>query len=423
MNTLNTISIQNNTLLDKTQYTVWVAGFIKQVKAGQPEYWSLQTNGSFQKSTGTASYIAINNGMVVNVPDLPNLGDNRLVFTITKVGSPKPSPLSPIKGYTAYPFQNKPGVPPPGPYDIFEFGPNAQYDTSAVDSFGLNLSFQVKNDNLNYGVIPTMKRKQIETAYSSFVTSDPYGKYFKDLLYKSPTGTGYPDQIDNQFRAIVSPKDWLAIYPDTPGLSTYWDNTITSFFKSGNQLSIYLNAATVGTYEGSCDGTQYTLSGPNNLTIVIPASDFTSANQGFLQSVRSIKPGESQAEYDAFSQLEAAIFEALSRGVLLDGVAQVGTTIPTHYSSHSWIDSAYWYTDHKNTYDQKPSVYDAYAKFLHKGGFFGLNKAKTFGMAYGFSLDEDPNVGSWSPSEGVPSKTAYNVGKKQDVTLNIGPWS
>ncbi|MNY52419.1 hypothetical protein D3C86_1880860 [compost metagenome] len=52
----------------------------------------------------------------------------------------------------------------------------------------------------------------------------------------------------------------------------------------------------------------------------------------------------------------------------------------------------------------------------------GLNSAQNLGMAYGFSLDENPNVGSWSGSNNVPSKTDYSVGSGQDVTLTIGKW-
>jgi len=52
----------------------------------------------------------------------------------------------------------------------------------------------------------------------------------------------------------------------------------------------------------------------------------------------------------------------------------------------------------------------------------GLNSAQNLGMAYGFSLDENPNVGSWPTGNNVPSKTNYSVGTGQDVTLTIGPW-
>ena len=205
------------------------------------------------------------------------------------------------------------------------------------------------------------------------------------------------------------------------------------FFASGNQLNFYLNAATVGNYSGSSDGTQYTLTGPGGLQIIIPASDFTTANQGFIQAVRGINKNESTTEYAAFGQIEAAIFEALSRGVALDGVVPSGKTITANYSSDAWTNITNWFTNHDNAYNGLPSVYDVYAKFFHYGtitvgntaqNIFGVNAAGTLGMAYGFSLDESPNVSdNWSTTDNVPSKTEYGVGTGQDVTIVIGPWA
>src|SRR3989338_6233424 len=415
MSTLNTIAITNNSGLDSGTYTIWVAGFIEQMdSSNNPVYLFLQSDGSFgsRKTTQAASFINVNNGFTINVPNVTNYGNNRLVFTITP-------------GTTA--------VCPPGPYDIFEFGPDAQYDVSAVDSFGINLSFTVTGDNLTYGAVSSFSREQIGQAFSSFVQNDPLGSGFAQLLYTSPSGTGYPAQIGGQFSAIVAPKDWLAIYPTAAGLTGYWDATIASFFASGNHLNFYLNAATVGNYSGTSDGTKYTLTGPGGLKVIIPASDFTVANQGFIQAVRGMKKNESPNEYAAFGQIEAAIFEALSRGVALDGVVPSGTTITTNYSSDAWTDITNWFTNHKNAYNNLPSVYDVYAKFFHYGtitvgtnqeNVFGVNAGGTFGMAYGFSLDESPNVSdNWSTDNNVPSKTDYGVGTGDDVTIVIGPWA
>lgn len=452
MSTLNTITVQNSSGLDTTKYTVWVAGFIQQMdKNNKPVYWSLQSDGTFSLATGaTSPFINVNAGMTISVPDITNYGNNRLVFTVT-AATTTPSALSAVTGYTAYPFPGTPGVSPSGPYDIFEFGPNAQYDVSAVDSFGINLSFTVTGDTLTYGAVSSFTRKQIGDAFTSFVKNDSPGCGFEQLLYTSPTGSGYPDLIAGEFSAIVAPKDWLAIYPTAAGLTGYWNDTINAFFAKDNQLSIYLNAATVGIYSGKSDGKQYTLTGPavkpapktkhgskhkpapKQLTIVIPASDFTAANQGFIQAVRGPKAKEPGDEYAVFGQIEAAIFEAISRGVVLDGVVPKGKTITANYSSDAWTKVSNWFTKHKNAYNQKPSVYDVYAKFFHYGqikngsgvaqNIFGVNSAGSFGMAYGFSLDESPNVSnSWTTANNVPAKTAYNVGAGQDVTLVIGPW-
>ncbi len=514
MNTLNQINIVDSSGLDLSKYTVWVAGFMANATDGS-QFQVLQADGSFTAaaSASSAPFINVNSGLTIQVPNVTNSGNNRLVFTVTPSGiTPTAYPLN---GYTAYPFPGVPGVAPAGPYDIFEFGPNAQYDVSAVDSFGINLSFTVAEDALTYGVMPKVTREQIGAAFTAFMKTDTYGTTFSQLLFTSPVGTGYPQLIKGQFSAIVSPKDWLAIYPSATGLEGYWQETVDAFFASGNQISFYLNGATVGIYSGSSNGTQYTLSGPNGMTVVIPKSDFA-GNQPFIQAVRgpnqenapqgianmeggvvlgvqAILPGsgyiappvvtiespgnggmtatavatiengavtgvtmtnsgseygfspqvsfsgESPLVYAAFGQIEAAIFEAFSRGVALDGVKPAGQTISTTYSSDAWSNTANWYSDHKNAYNDQPSVYDAYAKYFHTSTasgtvgdqtIFGKNSSGKFAMAYGFSLDEDPNVGStsqnippdsWPSSLNVPAKTSYNVGS-QTVTITVGPW-
>ncbi|MFA9274883.1 MAG: hypothetical protein ACEQSE_08415 [Candidatus Aquirickettsiella gammari] len=510
MSTLNQINVTNSSGLDASKYTVWVAGFMADATDGT-QFQILQTSGDFSAAAvvSTAAFIPVSTSLAINVPNVTNSGNNRLVFTVTSTSATPPD--YPLNGYTAYPFPGVPGVAPAGPYDIFEFGPDAQYDVSAVDSFGINLSFTVSGDTLTYGVMPTITRSQIAGAFTSFMSSDPYGSNFSQLLFTSPVGTGYPQLIEGQFSAIVSPKDWLAIYPSTAGLSDYWTNTVDALFTSGNQLSFYLNGATVGTYAGSSDGTQFTLSGPDQITVVIPKSDFAGV-QPFVQAVRGPNAGtqataiatmeggvvlsvqvlnggsgyiapptitigspgnggmtatavaviengvvtqinvtnsgsqyqfspqvsfseQSPMVYAAFGQIEAAIFEAFSRGVVLDGVVAQGKTIATNYSSDAWTNTANWYSNHNNAYNNAPSVYDAYAKFFHTGkvnnaSIFGMNLGGKFAMAYGFSLDENPNVGSssqgippgsWPNSLNVPAKTNYNV-DSQTVSLTIGPW-
>jgi Beta-1,3-glucanase len=448
LSTLNTITLVNSSGLDPSKYTVWVAGFIQDASTSG-SFYILQSDGSFSATSNAtvASFVNANKGLTIAVPDVTNAGNNRLIVTITEVDTTPPD--YPITGYTAYPFPGVPGVCPPGPYDIFEFGPNAQYDVSAVDSFGINLSFTVSGDSLTYGVVTSVTRKQVGTAFQTFTSNDPLGAAFSQLLYTSPTGSGYPEQIAGQFSAIVSPKEWLAINPTATGLTGYWDTTVDAFFTAGNMISLYLNGATIGTYEGRCDGNQYTLSGPANLQITIPKSDF-SGNQGFIQAVRPINRGEPAAEYAAFGQIEAALFEAFSRGVALDGVfaanpsSGVGPVLPKNFSSDAWTDTANWYTAHKNAYNNQPSVYDVYAKFFHlstpsgtvfdgssgTSTIFGMNSGQAYGMAYGFSLDENPNVGSssqgippgsWPASLNTPAKTLDNIGA-EDVTLTIGPW-
>ncbi|MCR9173281.1 MAG: IPT/TIG domain-containing protein [bacterium] len=429
---VNTITLKNNSKLDTTQYTVWVAGFIEQqVSATDTQFLFLQSSGKFETQTATkATFLEVDSVKTMSIPNIESAGNNRLVFLVTKKDV-TPAAFSPKTPYAAYPFKNKPTPCPEGPYDIFEFGPIAQYDVSAVDSFGLNLSFTVTGDPLTYGAVPGISREEIGDAFTAFCISDPLGgKGFSELLYSSSGDEGYPSLIENQFSAIVSPKDWLAIYPSSQ-LASYWTETVNAFFTDGNQLDLFLNAANVGNYSGTSDGKKFTLTGPNKMQIIIPASDFNE-DQGFIQAVRDKNKGETDLEYKTFGQIEAAIFEAISRGVALDGVKKAGTTIPKNYSSDAWTKYENWFTHTNNTYNQKPRVYDVYAKFFHYATFgsnsadqqfiFGENGAKKFGMAYGFSLDEDPNVGNWPKDIGVPAKTVYYVGFKQDVTLEIGPF-
>lgn len=435
--TLNKINILNSSGLDSKKYTVWVSGYMQDADTSTT-FYILQSDGTFSKTTSATSapFSAVSGSLTVDVMDIVNSGNNRLVFTVTSANTTPDA--YPLNGYTAYPFPGVPGVSPAGPYDIFEFGPNAQYDVSAVDSFGVNLSFSVSGDTTTYGPLTTNSREQIGAAFSSFTTSDSNGAAFAQLLYSSPSTKGYPELIDGQFSAIVSPKDWLAIYPNAKGLTGYWDDTVAALFEDGNQLDFYLNGATVGNYSGTSDGKKYTLSGPGN-TITIPKSDF-SGNQGFIQAVRPKNSGESTADYETFGQIEAALFEAFSRGVVLDGVVAKPKdktkkkTITTNYSSDAWIKTSNWFTDHKNSYNQQPSVYDVYAKFFHysdlsgkaggKSTIFSKNSSGEYAMAYGFSLDENPNVGknAWPSSHNTPSKTLGNVGENQTVSITVGPW-
>ena len=431
--TLNLINVVNQSGLDPAKYTVWVAGYMQD--ASDASKWRiLQANGSFSDAAlaATAPFVSANGGLSIQVPDVTNSGTNRLVFTVTTAGTTPPAfghNGAPDNGYTAYPFSGFPGHAPAGPYDIFEFGPNAQYDVSAVDSFGMNLSFQVAGDPLTYGPLPTVTRSKIGTAFTQFMKTDPNGSAFSQLLYTSPTGANYPELIEGQFSAIVSPKDWLAIYPDAPGLEGYWTTTVDSFFANGNQLSFYLNGAAVGTYAGSSNGTAYTLTGPGG-TFSVPKTDFA-GNQPFIQQVNTSNT--------TLGQIYAALFEAFSRGVALDGVRPQGQPITATYSSDAWTNTANWYATTNNTLNNQPRVYDAYAKFFHLSSpegtvdgstIYGKNPSGQFGMAYAFSIDENPNVGSttlgiptnaWPNSLNVPSKPLDAV-TTQTVTLTVGPW-
>lgn len=424
---------------------VWVAGYIN----GGAEV--LQQNGTFAApvTSGSAPYYNVSSIPTVTLTQATN-GNDRLVFLVSAS-----TPASyPVTGYTAYPFTSVVLAPPPGPYDIFEFGNSVNDDISAVDSFGLNLSFtaQTTGGTFTAGTGTTTggsyySRNQILNAYKTFVNQDPEGKTagglsFQELLYTSPTGNNYPPApLGNEYSAIISPKDWLTIYPNDPLLSGYWSNTITAFFTTGNQLNIdlgFLPGDTSGNpviYSGSSTTAGiYTLNSSVSgfPTETIPASQFTS-DFVFTQNLPALANATQGSLYDA-------ILEAFERGVALDGVfPSTDMNVTAGASSTAWDNTANWYTNHLNAYNGQPSVYDVYAKFLHYSNIdgqdfqamgasptnpiFDLNSAGLFGMAYGFSLDENPfpEPGStfWPISQNVPSKTP---GDTTSATITLGPY-
>src|ERR1051325_4097497 len=103
MTTLNQINIVNSSGLDPSKYTVWVAGFMADATDGS-QFQILQADGSFAAAAcaTNAPFVNVNSGLTIQVPNVTNSGNNRLVFTVTPSGiTPTAYPLN---GYTAYPF-------------------------------------------------------------------------------------------------------------------------------------------------------------------------------------------------------------------------------------------------------------------------------------------------------------------------------
>lgn len=442
-----TFVLRDTTYLDKTIARAWVAGWIN---GGSGNFQILQHDGTFGGDNPTS----VPFHEVATLPDVSlsvaTNGDDRLVFV---VALDKPAALT-VTGsnaiqYTAYPYANPPGVAAPGPYDIFEFGMNAQDDVSAVNGFGLNLWFQVQvggQPQGEFGARGSVTRKGIGAAYSAFVANEakslPAAKAFAKLLYNSPIASGAPTPplVDNQFFAISDPNDMLASltgnYTGSTAdpLASYWDSTLTAFFAANSYLSINLSAdpSAPNIYSGG-SSTQtnpltnvtsmaYTLSnGVNSYTFYLPMASSNATAPGlagaqyvFQQAFGNLTPAGSA---DDAGLLQDTIWQALCRGVALDGV--FGTAKTKGESTTAWNASATWY--------QPGSVSHVFAKFLHCADIDGgdsrtSGKPPIFhgGAAYGFSEDENP-LGPYS-GPNVPSKTVQNVPDGSTVTIYVGPW-
>jgi hypothetical protein len=245
------------------------------------------------------------------------------------------------------------------------------------------------------------------------------------IVYQSPVRLG------NQFFTIAAPKDWLANQMPNSGsgdqlaaldpLATFWDTTLANFFQSGNNLSIYLNKDPSNpTYSGSSNGSQYTLSnGVNTYTFPKPTGG-SLANALYVWSQANAPSGDQ-------GLLQDQIWQALCRGVALDGVST--SAITGGQSTTAWTNNATWYTQHTSTaFPSFQSVYCPYSKFLHQatlsGGVDTTGTRSIFqhGAAYGFGEDENPIGMPSYTGPLVPSKLDGTVPDGATVTLGLSPW-
>ncbi len=389
------------------------------------------------QGTAQVPYYKVSDIATVSLANQTN-GNDRLLFVVSK---DQPSPLTvssqqPIE-YTAYPYANSPGVASPGPYDVFEFGYNAQADLSAVNGFGLNLSFTYSGTS--YGVDTSINREEIGTAFTTFITAETTANTaasaYQELLYNGSIGgsSPTPPSVDGQFFAIADPNDMLQAKmilgtADSDPLATYWDTLLEQFFKVGNYLSISLSASgeSSRTYSGisssqtnsktGVSSSAFTLSnGTDSHTIYQPPSGLKSALYVFQQAFNDLTPAGSGGDAGL---LQDSIWEALCRGVAVNGVST--TAISSGESTTAWNKSDDWY--------KAGSVCHLYAKFLHystKGGTDSRIKGNGSPIfynnaVYGFSMDENP-MGKYS-GPNVPAKTIDNVPGGAVIDLTIGPW-
>ncbi len=430
-------SLVDQTGLDPSE--LWVAGWINAKPASGYAFKVLQPDGTFAAPSGnTIQFYPVSAVPTVTLSDQTN-GNDRLLFVVSPQ---QPSALEVSNAvptqYTQYPYQVAPGVPAPGPFDIFEFGMNAAADVSAVSGFGLNIQFQANGEE--YGTQATFTRQAIGEAFSTFVANQaavwPADQAFAELLLDGPITAGAPPppSVDGQFFAIADPNDMLAAltgnYTGSTNdpLATYWDSTLAGFFAVGNYISINLssNSAAPDIYSGHSSlrtnplthvtSPAFTLTSQNNpsvwYTFYMPPSDLKSAQYVFGQAFGDLTPAGAGGDAGL---LQDNIWEALSRGAALDGIST--TPIANGESTAVWNNPANWY--------QPTAVSDIYAMFLHYADINGNDSRVSpdtpifYGnSAYGFSLDENPDGPYNGPQ--VPSKTTGNVADGSTVTVDIG---
>lgn len=408
-------------------------------------------------NSGSVSVGIFTQGLAFNaVSALPSIslatatnGNERLVFTVAAsqpmalplyaqpgaVTTPPPAaPAGPLPAYAVMqyppaPYINQPQPSPSGPFDFFEFGYNAAADVSAVNGFGLNLSFSVSGASL--GVNSSVKRSTVASAYGLFITNEgakaaPYGEL---LSNGAVSGSYTPPTVKGQFFALCDPSDMLLAKQNSgtaasDALATYWDSTLSQFFAIGSFLSIDLSGNGSNVYSGQCSmqplggvsTAAYTLSnGTNSYTFYQPPAGIQSALYVFEQEFTSLQSGGYAGDAGL---LQMNIWEALCRGV---GPAGVFATSPNSgASSKVWNDATKWYA--------AGSICNYYAKFLHCSTAQGTdsrvsgNGSPLFygGAAYGFSADENPDGAYDGPN--VPSKTLGNVGPGSTIKIVVGPW-
>ena len=427
-----TFTLQDDTNLDKSVAQAYVAGWIN---GGSSSFQVLQSDGTFGGGTPTTvPFYPVSTIPTVTL-DVATNGNDQLLFVVSPDA---PTALKVLNSapekFTQYPYPVAPGIAAPGPFDIFEFGLNAQDDVSAVSGFGLNLSFSVSGDaSQQFGVSSAVTRKEIGTAYTAFVaneaTSLSAAKAFAELLYDGAldvAGAPAPPSVDSQFFAISDPNDMLNALTDNytaatdDPLATYWDSTLTDLFTVGNYLSINLSAnpAAPNIYSGYCSGDAgdvvFTFSnGSNEYTFPNPLNSnplgFAGAQYVFQQAF-TVAPAPDEG------LLQDNIWQALCRGVALQGVST--TPITDGESTTAWNNPDNWY--------QPGNVSHVYAKFLHYSDAAG-NDSRTSGnppifianAAYGFSEDENPDGPYSGPN--VPSKSA-TVADGSTVTITLGGW-
>ena len=428
-----TYKLFDDTKLDAAVATTYVAGWIN-ANGVKHKFQVLQPDGTFGAPGASIPFYPVTSVPTVTLSQATG-GGNQLLFVVSPT---PPTALNILNNgpqkFAQYPYGPSAGNPAaPGPFDIVEFGMEAQVDVSAVSGFGLNIRLSVADKmGQRYGVNGQVSRKQVGTAYKAFIHREklvnPAAHSFSDLYYDNPLIPTWaaPPKVGGQYFAISDPNDTLGALtgnfqnPTTHKLATYWDDTLTKFFANGNWLSVNLsNDAVPNIYSGQCSGGTYTLgNGTNTYKFPNPLNAnphrFAGAYYVFGQAYGPYTPSGSGGDAGA---LQDNIWMALCRGVALDGVSK--SQIGKGESTVKWNDWKKWYGT--------GSTCDLYAKFLHYSDVNGGDSRTTRqppifidNAAYGFGEDENPS-GPY-PGPTVPSKSP-DVPDGSTVNVHIGRWA
>jgi hypothetical protein len=449
--TTYTLPLVNQTGLDPSKETVYVAGFST---ASQMELQANGTWGAFPSSSGTIPSYDISTLKSITLNSATPLIGARLYFFVAPPGQ-APSLSYSGNGSSVIQPTNPPNSNYP-PFDIVEItqppsGSQPTIDVQTVDGFifpltlTLNGGGQVGQPNPNANV----NRLAILNAYQPFMQNQPNGTGdpYLPLLFA-------PNSIAGQAGGIVNPGRYIAdgMNPGSP-LNTVWTSTLTTLFQTPNRTISMIGddgAYYKGTpmqvgpdwvlhFVGSTDPNGNNPNG-NVFNIYSPltrdpagqyqanesAGEMVFANDGVFNDVSSNvilgRSSNQQVSSESVATgLERDLAAALNRGVALQG--------PT--DGVNGDSSTYWGTE-TNWYPagQTENLFSLFMHTATVGGtnIFALppgavNDAQNAKMAsaYGFAFDETPTHGP-TGQPNVPSKFDPVPAGTNTITIALGPW-
>lgn len=347
-----TMTIDPTALGLGTNYGVWVSGTANATSANFK--WLDATSKTFVAPPGgvvagnDVPLLPITVPTVITFDGADDLAGGRLTLFVGAVATPPTAPQLSGSG-PAWSVTNVPDAPyltqqtitnygTITPYDIVEFTysatGNSTFNLSQVDGFGLPLTLtsSALGESVGLQTGAGYTRAAVGDAFVSFMSNDPLGADFKQLIYGPNASSPFiapPTTPGNQFFSIVNPWYWITNQDHasaTPsGLLHYWDDTLTHFFQVGNTLSVNLSASDSAprVWEGTSSLVTgvptYTFTQKNGtgapFTIAMPAAGFDSAQYVF----GNVFTGSMDSTGDA-GLVQDNIWQALNRGVGLNGV-------------------------------------------------------------------------------------------------------
>lgn len=346
--------------------SAWVAGYanVQGGKAGQPFTW-LAANGSNAahfvvppSTTGSdaalpmiqiwggdvsgTTTITIDTAAISSHYANPQLAGGQLQIFVSPTNTPPSGPtlsgsVAPITNVAVTqvnspPYLSSQIAPGMVPFDLVEFtylpGQSSTFDLTAVNGFVVPMTLtttdpQQQMGSTSIGTQPTgISRHDIGIAFGKFMTNDPQGGNFTQLLYGPAASAPFaapPTTPANQFFAIASPWFWIANQNNqrnaTPaGLNSYWDKTLDTLFRVGNILKI-----DVGTSVG---GTPIEYTGTSSLVNGVSTYSFKDQSGNPVMNTVTNQPlmlPKPSDGYDAASFVFGNTLQYQSTGVFPDG--------------------------------------------------------------------------------------------------------